>query len=157
MKAREILKLYLTGILLLGVSSAIAQESADGVANESADVWAVVEEEWNADESGDKKWVDRLLTDDFSGWGSDSPSPRDKSSMKMWDRFNDRLGKTVAHELYPLSIVVHGDTAIAHYLYSSAYEAKKGEIEMNTGRYTDVLVRTQDGWRFIAWHGGDDE
>ena len=26
-----------------------------------------------------------------------------------------------------------------------------------TCRYTDVLVRTEDGWKFLAWHGGDDD
>jgi ketosteroid isomerase-like protein len=66
------------------------------------------------------------------------------------------LGALLAHELYLLSIVVHDDVAVAHYLYSSAYKPKNGEIEMNNGRYTDVLVRTEDGWKFIAWHGGDD-
>ena len=63
----------------------------------------------------------------------------------------------VAHELYPLAIVVDGDVAIAHYLYTSAYQNKDDEVEMNNGRYTDILVRTAEGWKFIAWHGGNDE
>ena len=74
----------------------------------------------------------------------------------MWDRFSEQLGKMVAHELYPLSIVVHNDVAVAHYLYSSAFKSKDGEIEVSNGRYTDVLVRTDEGWRFLTWHGGDD-
>ncbi len=74
----------------------------------------------------------------------------------MWDRFNDEQGEMVAHELYPLEIVVEGDTAIAHYLYSSAYRSKDGEVETNHGRYTDILIRTDDGWRFVGWHGGED-
>ena len=61
-----------------------------------------------------------------------------------------------AHELYPLAIIVNGDLAVAHYLYTSAWEPKDGETEINNGRYTDVLVRTEEGWRFIAWHGGND-
>jgi ketosteroid isomerase-like protein len=75
----------------------------------------------------------------------------------MWDRYTDKQGSLEEHELYPLAIVVHGDVAVAHYLYSSAYEDKDGESEINNGRYTDVLVRTEDGWKFLAWHGGDDE
>ena len=74
----------------------------------------------------------------------------------MWDRFNNEQGQIVAHELYPLEIGVEGDTAIVHYLYSSAFESKDDDIEMSNGRYTDVLVRTDDGWKFLAWHGGDD-
>jgi ketosteroid isomerase-like protein len=61
------------------------------------------------------------------------------------------------HELYPLAIVVHDDVAVAHYLYSSAFEDKEGKIKMNTGRYSDVLVRTDNGWQFISWHGGNDK
>ena len=152
MKIKETIKLVLASVLLLGLTSTHAQETAD----DSADVWAVIEAEWNADEKGDKKWPDRLLTDDFSGWGNDSPAPRSKSSIKMWDRFSEQLGKMVAHELYPLSIVIHDDVAVAHYLYSSAFQAKDGEIDMSTGRYTDVLVRADDGWKFLTWHGGDD-
>ena len=153
MNTNQALKLVLTSVFLLSLTSAYAQESAD----DSANVWSVIEEEWNADEKGDKKWPDRLLTDDFSGWGKDSPAPRSKSSTKMWDRFSDELGEMLAHELYPLSIVVHGDVAVAHYLYSSAFQSKDGDIEMSNGRYTDVLVRSDDGWMFLTWHGGDDD
>ena len=70
-----------------------------------------------------------------------------------------RAGQRNAHELYPLSIVVHEDVAIAHYLFTSATEDKNkdGKIETANGRYTDILVRTDDGWKFIAWSGGSDD
>jgi len=151
MNAKEALRLILTSVFLLSLTSAYAQEAA----SDSADVWSVIEEEWNADEKGDTTWPDRLLTDDFSGWGNDSPAPRSKSSTKMWDRFNEQLGNMVAHELYPLSIVVHDNVAVAHYVYSSAFQSTDGDIEMSNGRYTDILVRSDDGWKFLAWHGGD--
>lgn len=153
MTKMDTLKLTILGLLISAFGTAIAQDTLD----DQADVWATVEEQWAADEKGDKKWVDRLLADDFSGWGNNSPAPRNKASTKMWDRFNDEQGKSVIHELYPLAIVVRGDVAVAHYLYSNAYEDKDGKIEMNKGRYSDVLVRTGKGWKFIAWHGGDEE
>ena len=146
----------LAGMSLLlagGPSSAQETESV----NDQADVWAVVEQQWNAQEKGDRKWVDQLLTDDVTGWRKESPAPRGKASTKMWNRFAAQISEMVAHELYPLSISVNGDVAIAHYLYTSATKDKDGEIETNNGRYTDVLVRTDDGWRFIAWHGGPDD
>ena len=150
MTMRHTLSILAATLLTIGVAD--AQEATD----DQADVWAVVEQQWNADEKGDKKWVDKLLTDDFAGWGTDSPAPRSKASTKMWDRFSDSQGRSVAHELYPLAIVVKGDVAVAHYLYTNAYEDKDGKVEMSNGRYSDVLVRTEDGWRFLAWHGGDD-
>ncbi len=152
MKTNALLKVVLTSLLFFGFSATYAQDAND----DQADVWAIIEQEWDADEKGDRKWPDRLLTDDFSGWPKTSPAPRNKSSIKMWDRFGEQMGSMVAHELYPLSIVVHGDVAVAHYLYTSATKDSEGEIDVSNGRYTDVLIRTEDGWKFIAWHGGDD-
>lgn len=145
-------------LLVLGGGAAMAQSTTENQVSDQADVWALVEQQWNAEEKGDNKWMDRLLTDDFSGWGKGSPAPRSKASTKMWNRFSDQISEMVAHELYPLSIVVHDDIAIAHYLYSSASrnKDKDGKVETTNGRYTDVLVRTADGWKFIAWAGGDD-
>jgi ketosteroid isomerase-like protein len=153
MNFRSNLKLTLAAAFLMVSGMAIAQDAAD----DQADVWSAIEGQWEAEEKGDKNWMDDLLVENFSGWGKNSPAPRSKASTKMWDRFNDEQGNMVAHELYPLAIVVDGDVAVAHYLYTSAYEDKDDETEMNNGRYTDILVRTEDGWKFIAWHGGDDD
>jgi len=152
MNALDTIKISITGLALLFLGTAVAQDERD----DATDVWIAVEAQWDADEKGDKKWIDRMLADGFYGWGKNSPAPRSKSSTRMWDRFADEQGNIVAHELYPLEIVVHADTAIVHYLYSSAYRDKDGEIEMNSGRFTDIMVRTEDGWKFIGWHGGDD-
>ena len=147
------LKYALAAMTLLLSGYAAAQDtSAD-----QASIWAVVEKQWNAVEAGDRKWMDELLADDFTGWPKNSPAPRNKASTKLWNRFNESQGKVVAHELYPLAIVVHGDVAVAHYLYTSAYKGKDDEVEMSNGRYSDVLVRTEDGWKFLTWHGGADE
>lgn len=153
MKKIDLLKVIVTSTFLLGFNCAIAQEAED----DEADVWSTIEEEWNAAEKSNRKWPKRLMHDDLSAWDKTSPVPRDKDSMEMWHRFNQRTGKLVAHELYALSIVVHDDVAVAHYLYSTAFETKDGDFERDNGRYTDVLVRTDDGWKFLAWHGGDDE
>ena len=146
-------KYALAAMILLFAGFAAAQDTAA----DQASVWAVVEKQWNAVEAGDRKWMDELLADDFTGWPKNAPAPRNKASTKMWNRFNESQGKVVAHELYPLAIVVHDDVAVAHYLYTSAYKNKDDEVEMNNGRYSDVLVRTKDGWKFLTWHGGADE
>ena len=147
------LTLTVTSVFLMASATAFAQDSHD----DQADVWATIEEQWEAEEKGDKEWMDLLLAENFSGWGKSSPAPRSKTSTIMWDRFGDEQGRMVEHELYPLAIVVDGDLAVAHYLYSSAYEDKDEDVKMDNGRYTDVLVRSDEGWKFIAWHGGDDD
>ena len=139
--------------LLMSPAIGLAQDSA----GDEAAVWAAVEAIWTAEERGDNARADDMLSEDFMGWPNSAPAPRGKDSTSMWREFNSDQQKGLVHELYPLSIVVHDDVAIAHYLYSSAFQAKDGEIDTDNGRYTDVLVRTDDGWRFLAWHGGDDE
>ena len=80
-------------------SPLLAQDEVTDISQDEADVWAVVEEGWNADENGDREWIDRLLAEDFTGWAKDSPVPRNRASIKMWDRFAEQEGQLVAHEL----------------------------------------------------------
>lgn len=136
--------------------SCAAPALAQDTVNDAADVWATIEMEWEASARGGDDWVDDFLADDFSGWIKKSPAPRSKASTRQWDKFGKSQGKMVEHELYPLSIVVHGDVAVAHYLYTVAFEGNDDVVEVNNGRYTDVLVRSEDGWKFLSWHGGDD-
>ncbi len=111
---------------------------------------------WTAEERGDDKWVEEMLSADFMGWPNSSPAPRSKSSVRMWNRFNQEQANGITHELYPLSIVVHGEMAIVHYLYTNAVQTKAKKTDVSSGRYTDVLVRDDGTWKFICWHGGGD-
>lgn len=130
--------------------------SAQGNVDDQAAVWASVEAIWDAQEQGDNDWVDAMLSADFMGWPSESPAPRSKASTRMWARFDADQSKGLAHELYPLSIVVHGDVAIVHYLYTSFTQLKDKSTRSRNGRFTDVLVRDGESWKFISWHGGSD-
>lgn len=147
-----------TKLLFILVGSMLSfAASAQDDTNDEADVLLTIEREWEASRKGDQDKIDDMLTADFMGWGKNSPAPRSKTSTSNWSRFSTEMGRIVRYELYPLSITVRGDVAVAHYLYSTAFKDKKGDIEMSNGRYTDVLVRTEDGWKFVAWHGGDDD
>ena len=173
MTRKTSLGITLFGTCLFAFGIAIGQESADEdataaaapadavtVADSSDDyiaVWSIIEEQWEAAQRGDRRWVERLLSGDFSGWPKNAPAPRDKASTRLWNDFGSKQSKGLAYELYPLSTVIHGDMAVAHYLYTNATENKEGETEVSNGRYTDILVRSDGEWKFIAWHGGDDQ
>lgn len=146
------LSLVLIGSML--ITGVAAQDPSD----DEADVLLRISEAWAAEQKGDAKWVDEMIADNFVGWGKSWPAPRTKDSVRRWERFGQQLGRLVQYEIYPLSVTVDGDLAIAHYLYTSAFKNmdKDGKIEVSNGRYTDILTRTEDGWMFIAWHGGDD-
>ena len=148
-------RIHLIGLLLV-LCVAGAPAYAQGSADDQAAVWAVVEEIWAAEQSGNVDWVDDKLSADFTGWPGNSPAPRSRASTRMWARFNADQTKGMVHELYPLSIVVHGDMAVVHYLYTMVVQTKDREIVRTNGRYTDVLVRDDGAWKFISWHGGID-
>jgi len=148
----------LAGIILLASGHAVAQGAADYEAvDDQAAVWSAVETIWSAQESDDDDWVEEMLSADFMGWPHNSPAPRSKSSVRMWHRFDQEQTNGITHELYPLSIVVHGDMAIVHYLYTNAVQTKDKKTDVSSGRYTDVLVRDDGAWKFISWHGGNDD
>ena len=145
-------------LVLILIGSALATTAgAQDVGDDEADVLLSIEREWEASRKGDQDKVDDMLSDDFMGWGKGSPAPRSKTSTSNWSRFETQMGRVVRYEIYPLSITIHDDVAVAHYLYSRAFKDKEGKIEISNGRYTDILVRSEDGWKFIAWHGGDDD
>lgn len=147
---RKFTPLWLAVLCLL-TSGARAQDPAD----DQVAVWAVIERQWTAESEGDSGWIEELLTADFVGWPYESPAPRTRASTEMWNEFRRGQWKPATHELYPLSIVVHGDTAIAHYLYTNAGELPDGKVVTSNGRYTDILVREAGKWKFLSWHGGD--
>ncbi|MDX1403756.1 MAG: nuclear transport factor 2 family protein [Woeseiaceae bacterium] len=138
-------------------ASGMAAAQDDVRANDQAAVWAAVEGVWAAAEDGDSTWIENMLSADFVGWPKSSPAPRSKGSIRMWNRFEQEQFEGVAHELYPLSIVVHGDMAVVHYLYTNAVRSKDKATQVRNGRYTDILVRDEGSWKFISWHGGDDD
>lgn len=149
MKFNQALVATVATMVFAASGTLLAENTPDDAA-----VWSVVERQWEASEHGDSKWIESLLAEDFIGWGNDDPAPRTKESIKMWQKFESRQWKGKMHELFPLSIVVHDDMAVVHYLYSNAGENAEGKTVVVTGRYTDILVRIEGEWKFIAWHGG---
>jgi len=145
--------------ILLGLFGTLLFSAAFGqdIHDDEADVLITIEREWEASLKGDYDRIDDMLTADFMGWSKNSPAPRTKKSTSKWNRFNDKNSRLARYELYPLSITINGDVAVAHYLYSTARKNKDGTTKNANGRYTDVLVRTEDGWKFVAWHGGNDD
>ena len=140
----------LAAALIFTFATSNAQQVSD-----DASVWSVIEQSWQSERQGDLKWIETRLSADFVGWSNDAPAPRDKASTRRWNTFSTKQVEIVEYELYPLSIVVHGDMAVAHYLYSMASKPKGEKVRVTNGRYTDVLVRMDGEWKYISWHGGD--
>jgi hypothetical protein len=122
---------------------------------EQKEVLSIVEAQWKASMEKDATWPDKFLHNNFLGWSNDNPMPRDKSSIKKWERYDSENSTTLLFELYPLGIAMQGNTAVVHYFYSHATESKKDGRKTVVGYFTDILVKENGTWQFLAWQGGE--
>jgi len=124
---------------------------------QQAEVWNVVLGSYKDIDKRDNNWTDKWVTEDAMVWGSSTPMPRNRSSVKRWEKFQFEDGSinNIA-EYSPTAIVVHGNTAVAHYYYSNGTTSKKGTQNVSHGRCSDTLVRDNKSWKFIAWHCADE-
>ena len=152
MKMRHLLSVI---VILSATGAAVAPAFGQTWSDKQLEVWNVIEAQWKASMEKDATWPDKYLHEKLIAWGDEIPMPRDKSSMDKWVRYGMENSTTLLQELYPVGIIVQGNTAVAHYFYSQASENRKGERETSHGRYTDVLVKENGTWQFLAWSGGD--
>ncbi len=104
-------------------------------------------------QSKDEAAIMDCIHDDFSGWLYSQPVPRGKDSFSSVSIYFMKSRETVASELRPIDILVYGNFAVAHYFYVQVSKGPEGE-EVEQGRWTDVLVKEDGKWRWIADHGG---
>lgn len=123
---------------------------------EQQEVWDFVVQSWEADTSEDITWVDRMVHPNFRGWDASLPMPRDRDTQRKWSRYGDESGNTLIYSVFPASIVVQGNTAVALYYGSIANEDHKGERETTHFKEVDVLIRENGEWKFLAWMGADE-
>ena len=89
--------------------------------------------------------------EDFSGFLYGDPVPRTKNNFATIARYFIENMKVAAYELRPVHILVRGDFAVVHYYVFTVYE---GSMGISQDKWTDVLVREDGVWRWIADHGG---
>jgi hypothetical protein len=82
--------------------------------------------------------------------------PRGKESLKKWSRIGYEDDTTREYEIFPISATITGNIAVVQYRYMVAYENYKKERDTVTGHYTDVLIKENGRWLFLAWEGGED-
>ena len=138
------------------VSLSAQAQGMMSMADDEASVWSFIQEQWQASADKDMAAFEATLHDRLMSWSMQVPTPRDKAATMKWQRYSTENSTELVRELVPLGIIVEGNVAVAHYIYSVASENRDGERETTHGRYTDVLVRDGDGWMFLAWQGGDD-
>jgi len=131
--------------------SAFAADSAD-----QQDVWKLEQQQWKMAAAKDQTWIDTMVHANLKYWETGTPMPRDKASLKQWSKYDATNATVLEQEIFPISVTITGNVAVAQYNYMIARENYKKEHETVTGHYTDVLIKDGKNWQFIAWAGGDD-
>lgn len=149
---RKVSGIVLLASLLLSPASCLAQKWSE---SELA-VFETIKGQWNAVMKQEYEKAKKYLHESHLGWDYREPIPRNKEAVDKWSRYLGEDAKLNLIELAPVGFVIQGNTAVAHYYYSLAVEPKEGPRKTMHGRFTDILIKTDMGWKFIAWHGGDD-
>lgn len=141
-----------TAVILAASHNCSAQRWSEA----EMEVFKTIKGQWAAVMEKDFDKANEYLHESHLGWDYREPIPRNKEAVDEWLRYLNEEGKSNLIELAPVGFVIQGKTAVAHYYYSLAVEPKDAPRKTVHGRFTDVLMKTDDGWKFIAWHGGDD-
>ena len=146
----------LSVVLVSASLAAAAAASAQTWSPEQQEVWKVEELQWKMSADKDLTWIDKMVHANLSYWETGAQSPQNKASLARWDRYSSAESKVLEQELFPISLTITGNVAVAQYRYQVARENAKKEHETVNGHYTDVLIKDGGHWLFIAWAGGDD-
>ncbi len=121
---------------------------------EQKEVWEAIETCASHFEAKDEEAVLDCIHDDFSGCLYSQPVPRSKASFEKVGLYFMKTRDIVASDLRPIDIMVYGNFAIAHYFFVEVSKDQNGKESTEQGRWTDILIKEDGKWRWIADHGG---
>jgi hypothetical protein len=150
--ARRLACVLAAGCIVAIAGSATAQTWTA----EQQEIWKFEQQQWQMEKSKDASWIETMVHPNMHYWAIGSPMPQDKASLARWNRYTSAESTVLEQELYPIAATITGDVAVVQYRYQIARENYKKERETVWGHYTDVLIKENGKWLFIAWEGGDD-
>ena len=121
---------------------------------EQQEVWDFEEACWRTEDVASTL---PCFHDDFVGWGNPDGVgvPTSKADREASFTRSFATEETTWVRLKPLEIHVHGDMAVAIYIATITVKNKAtGEETTATERWTDVCLRENGRWSWIADHGG---
>lgn len=147
-------RLFLSFPIALALVASAA--SAQTWSTDQQDVWKVEDQQWKMAAAKDASWIDKMVYPSLSYWDTDQVAPQNKASLSRWNRYTSGNSTVLEQEIFPISMTITGNVAVAQYRYTVARENYKKERETISGRYTDILMKDGGQWKFLAWAGGDD-
>ena len=143
---------YLLTALVLVVVLSVSPVAGQEWSSDQQEVWKAVMSTWDVE---NVDWCAAACHPNVLAWGEDYPAPRNKDQVSAWLKRDRETSTTLEAQVTPFGIVVQGDTAVAHYYYTTLSENKEGKRKTEHGRYTDVLLKEDGQWLYIAWSGGE--
>ena len=119
------------------------------------EVWKSVEAYTDLANKGDVEGFLTYFDESFIGWPYGSDAVHNKQTRAEWIKYFLPITTTVMSTLTPEAIWVKGDFAVVHYYYSDVTKDKDGKTSIDSGRWTDILMKKGDGWIMIGDHGGE--
>jgi hypothetical protein len=143
----------LASVVLLGFAGSAAAQTWTA---EQQEIWKIEEQQWQMSKDKDMSWIEKMVHPSLSYWQTGMPVPQDRASLARWNRYSNSNETVLEQELFPASVTITGNVAVAQYHYQIARENEKKERETVQGHYMDVFVKEGGRWLFIAWAGGED-
>jgi hypothetical protein len=145
--------------LVLGSSALLVVArpvSAQTWTPEQKEIWTFEEQQWQMEKDSDSTWIEKMVHPNMRYWETGQPMPQDRASLTRWNRYTSSSGRVLEQEIFPVAATITGDVAVVQYHYQIARENYKKDRETVTGHYTDILLKENGKWWFIAWAGGED-
>jgi Domain of unknown function (DUF4440) len=143
-------------LALSGLAALAGPASAQTWTSDQKEVWAFEEQQWQMSKDHDSTWIEKMVHPNVKYWDNGQAMPQDKASLTRWNRYTSADQDVLEQELFPVSMTITGNLAVAQYYYQTARENYKKERETVHGHYTDILLKENGKWSFIAWAGGED-
>jgi len=144
------------GLLFLALMAHTGSAVAQTWTAEQQEIWRLEEQQWKMSAAKDLTWIETMVHPNISYWDVDFPAPQNRASLSRWVKYSSANSTVLEQEIFPISVTITGNVAVAQYCYRTAIENYKKEREVVTGRWTDVFLKEGGRWLFIAWAGGDD-
>jgi len=149
-------RLACAALVLGGLLAFAGSASAQTWTPEQQEIWTFEQQQWQLSKDNDASWIEKMVHPNLRYWEVGAPLPQDKASLSRWNRYNSSSSTVLEQELFPVAATITGNVAVVQYRYQIARENYKKERETVHGHYTDILVKENGKWMFLAWEGGDD-
>lgn len=142
------------GVLVLAIAVFLPiTAQAQNWSAEQQEVWEAEKACW---ETEDLETLMACFHDDYVGWADLRPfyAPMSKADRQVLARRGFETEDLVFLYLKPLEIRIHGNVAVILYISTLTVKNKAtGEESSFAARWTDIAVKQDGKWKWIADHG----